>query len=95
MIHDINQTTIWKKVEMDNNIQYCPEISAIQQFSYKNKISVCRKRWMIEKGGKKGLGISVLMAWHDDDDDERYKDFIIIIIFKSCLVQLAAGGGVL
>ena len=26
--------------------------------------------WTIEKGGKKGSGISVLMAWHDDDDDD-------------------------
>ena len=28
-----------------------------------------RKRWMIERGGRRGSGISVLMARHDDDDD--------------------------
>ena len=29
-----------------------------------------RKRWRIEKGGERGSGIFVLMAWHDDDDDD-------------------------
>ena len=28
----------------------------------------CRKQWMIEKGGEKGSGISVLIAQHDVDD---------------------------
>ena len=27
-----------------------------------------RKQWMIEKGGGKGLGTSMLMARYDDDD---------------------------
>ena len=27
------------------------------------------KQWTIEKGGGRGSGISVLMAWHDNDDD--------------------------
>ena len=27
--------------------------------------------WMIDKGGRRGLGVSVLMAGHDDDNDER------------------------
>ena len=26
------------------------------------------KRWMIDKGGRRGLGISVLMVRHNDDD---------------------------
>ena len=30
------------------------------------------KQWTIEKGGEKGLGISVLMAWHNDDDDDTF-----------------------
>ena len=29
-----------------------------------------RKQWTIEKGGKKGSGISVLKMRHNDDDDE-------------------------
>ena len=29
-------------------------------------LNTCRKQWTIEKGGKKGSGISVLMARHDD-----------------------------
>ena len=33
-------------------------------------LKTCRKQWMIEKGGEKGSGISVLMARHDDDDNE-------------------------
>ena len=33
-------------------------------------LKTSRKQWTIEKGGGKGLGISVLMAWHDDDDDD-------------------------
>ena len=36
-----------------------------------------QKQWTIEKGGKKGSGISVLMAWHDDDDE-----FVGNFIFK-------------
>ena len=28
-----------------------------------------QEQWMIEKGGEKGSGISVLMAQHDDDDE--------------------------
>ena len=31
-------------------------------------LKTCRKQWTIEKGGKKGSGISVLMVRHDDDD---------------------------
>ena len=29
-----------------------------------------RKRWTIEKGGRRGSGISVQMARHDDPDDD-------------------------
>ena len=32
-------------------------------------LKTCQKQWTIEKGGEKGLGISVLMVRHDDDDD--------------------------
>ena len=33
-------------------------------------LKTCRKRWTIEKGSRKGSGISVLMARHDDDDND-------------------------
>ena len=29
-----------------------------------------RKWWTIEKGGRRGLGRSTLVVWHDDDDDD-------------------------
>ena len=29
----------------------------------------CQKRWMIGRSGKRGSGISMLVARHDDDDD--------------------------
>ena len=36
-------------------------------------LDVARKtsqnQWTIRRGGKRGSGISVLIAWHDDDDD--------------------------
>ena len=32
-------------------------------------LKTCREQWMIEKGGEKGLGISVLMTQHDAADD--------------------------
>ena len=35
-----------------------------------------RKRWMIEKGGRRGSGISARIARHDDNDD----DILLIII---------------
>ena len=30
-------------------------------------LKTCWEQWTIEKGGEKGSGISMLMAWHDDD----------------------------
>ena len=33
-------------------------------------VRTCWKQWTIGSGGKRGSGISVLMALHDDDDDE-------------------------
>ena len=33
-----------------------------------------RKRWTIEKGGKKGSGISLLVARNDNDDDDDGAD---------------------
>ena len=32
-------------------------------------LRTCWKQRTIEKGGKRGSGISVLMAWHDDNDE--------------------------
>ena len=32
-------------------------------------LKTSQKWWMIEKGGGRGSGMSVLMPWHDDDDD--------------------------
>ena len=28
-----------------------------------------QKQWMIEKGGERGSGVSILLVPHDDDDD--------------------------
>ena len=33
-------------------------------------LKTCRRRWMIERSGERGSGISVLVARHDDDDDD-------------------------
>ena len=33
-------------------------------------LKTCQKRWTIERSGKRGSGISVLVAPHDDDDDD-------------------------
>ena len=30
-----------------------------------------RRQWIIEEGGEKGSGISVLIAPHDDEDDDE------------------------
>ena len=35
-------------------------------------LRTCQKRWTIEKGGRRGSGISVLAARHDGDDDFYY-----------------------
>ena len=32
-------------------------------------LKTCQRRWMMGRSGERGLGISVLVAWHDDDDD--------------------------
>ena len=42
-----------------------------------------QKQWMIGRGGKRGSGISVLMARHDDDDDDnRFNGNISFFINK-------------
>ena len=33
-------------------------------------LETCQRRWMIDRSGERGSGISVLAARHDDDDDE-------------------------
>ena len=33
-------------------------------------LKTCQRRWMIERSGERGSGISVLAARHDDDDDD-------------------------
>ena len=33
-------------------------------------LRTCQKRWMIERSGERGSGISMLMARQDDDDDD-------------------------
>ena len=33
-------------------------------------LRTCQKQWTIERGGKRGSGISMLIAWHDDNDDD-------------------------
>ena len=45
--------------------------------TYSNSVSIrdvalktCRKQWMVEKGGERWSGISVLVAWHDDNDND-------------------------
>ena len=34
-------------------------------------LKTSRERWMIETGGERMSGRSVLAAWHDDDDDDH------------------------
>ena len=41
-----------------------------QQLSVDVALRTCRKQWTIGKGGERGSGISVVIAWHDDDDDD-------------------------
>ena len=42
-------------------------------------LKTSRKQWTIEMGGKRGSGISGLMARHDDDDDDDLSKFLQII----------------
>ena len=45
-------------------------------------LKTCQRRWAIGKSGERGLGISVLAAWHDDDDDDDDDDpYIYIPLF--------------
>ena len=37
-------------------------------------LETSQKQWTIEMGGKRGSGISVLIARHDDDDDDRHNN---------------------
>ena len=45
-------------------------------------LKTCGKQWLIENGGKKGSGISVLMAWNEDNDDIYIYIYIYIYTFK-------------
>ena len=53
-------------------------------------LKTSRKRWTIEKGGGRGLGISVLMARHDDDDDDLSRITIPDMIEKQGIVNLGS-----
>ena len=46
-------------------------------------LKTCQRRWTIGRNGERGLGISVLTAWHDDDDDDIYI-YIYIYIYINC-----------
>ena len=56
-----------------------------------------REKWMIEMGGKRGSGRSLLAAWHDDDDDDdnvwwwQFLIYIVMTIVKSLLFFLIPG----
>ena len=57
---------------------YTPSQDVQLEPTYNNSVPIqnvalqtCRKRWTIERGSKKGSGISVLMARPDDDDDDK------------------------
>ena len=41
-------------------------------------LKTCRRRWMIERNGERGSGISALAARHDDDD---YKFILVTMTF--------------
>ena len=44
-------------------------------------LKTCRRRWMIERSGERGSGISVLAARHDDDYIPRHAHKYIIYIY--------------
>ena len=39
-------------------------------------LKTCQRRWTIGRSGKRGSGLSVLIARHDDDDDYSMFSFI-------------------
>ena len=55
-------------------------------------LKTCREQWTIEKGGEKGLGISVLMVRHDDDNDDEddIKTALVVERFSSSTGLLAS-----
>ena len=52
-------------------------------------LRTCQKRWAIRRGGKRGSGISMLMAWQDDENEEV---FYLAPKFRSWLVALKVRG---
>ena len=38
-------------------------------------LKICQRKWMMGRSSERGLGISVLAAWHDYDDDDEYTFF--------------------
>ena len=45
------------------------------------------KQWTIEKGGGRGSGRSILIAWHDNDDDDDDDDDLYNITMLQLLSQ--------
>ena len=43
-------------------------------------LKTCRKQWTMQKGGKRGSGIPVLMVRQDDDDDKGSVLFNLSVI---------------
>ena len=48
----------------------------------------CQKQWTIGRGGERGLGISVLMAWDDDDDDDKWMCLCAFIWILNKIVKI-------
>ena len=56
----------------EQNQRYQPEPTYSNSVPIRNEtLKTCRKQWTIGRGGKRGLGISLVMALHDDNDDEN------------------------
>ena len=51
-------------------------------------LKTCQGRWMIERSGERGSGISVLAARHDDDDDIYI--YIYIYIYRAIAIIVNA-----
>ena len=48
----------------------------------------CHERWRIETGGERGLGKSMLVAWHDDHDDIYIYIYIYINIYMNIYIYI-------
>ena len=75
---------------MDPLIWPCKSRAAISNLHVRIRgvaLGTSRKRWTIGRGGERGSGISLLMAWQDDEMRVMLQYYLVMVVEQQTFVQ--------